>query len=417
MSDDKVNKDFIENKLIISLINQAYFRNQTQSSAHRYSEKQIPNSSSDANPEINKLWGQYYIESKFVKKIEILAKIQMVNSDPKTYGMMAVTYAEEKDFDEANKQLDKLNDVAPNSFELFYYRGRFSSILENHNDAISNFESALKIKPGDVYALNNKGIALFRLKKYEEAIKCCDDILKIKPDYVGALFSKGIALINLEKYEEAIKCCDEALKIKPDFVGALFSKGRALYNLEKYEEAIKCYEEVLKIKPGDVVVLNNKGIALFRLKKYEEAIKCYDDILRIKPGDVYALWFKGRALSNLEKYEEAIKCYDDILKIKPGDVGALNNKGSALSELGKIPEAIECFEKSLNIEPDKKVEESLAELKQELSHHNDNPSNDNFIEITAKFPGKCLTCKKDIRVGEAIRWSKGIGIKHPKCPD
>jgi len=42
-------------------------------------------------------------------------------------------------------------------------------------------------------------------------------------------------------------------------------------------------------------------------------------------------------------------------------------------------------------------------------------SGENFIKIKAKYPGRCLTCKKDIKEGDIIYWSKGKGIKHIKC--
>ena len=46
-----------------------------------------------------------------------------------------------------------------------------------------------------------------------------------------------------------------------------------------------------------------------------------------------------------------------------------------------------------------------------------NPSPEKFldqswIEITVKFPNKCLICKKQIKVDQTALWFKGTGIKH-----
>lgn len=36
--------------------------------------------------------------------------------------------------------------------------------------------------------------------------------------------------------------------------------------------------------------------------------------------------------------------------------------------------------------------------------------------ITAKFPGKCMKCGRQISVGSKIEWSKGSGASHVECP-
>ena len=54
------------------------------------------------------------------------------------------------------------------------------------------------------------------LGKYQEAIEWYDKALKIDPNNVFALNNKGLALSNLGKYEEAIEWFDKALKIDPN---------------------------------------------------------------------------------------------------------------------------------------------------------------------------------------------------------
>ena len=67
-----------------------------------------------------------------------------------------------------------------------------------------------------LYALDNKGLALYNLGKYEEAIEWYDKVLKIDPNDVNALNNKGLALNNLGKYQEAIEWYDKALEIDPN---------------------------------------------------------------------------------------------------------------------------------------------------------------------------------------------------------
>jgi len=38
------------------------------------------------------------------------------------------------------------------------------------------------------------------------------------------------------------------------------------------------------------------------------------------------------------------------------------------------------------------------------------------MQITAKFPGTCASCRCQIRAGEKIEWQKGGPSRHVVCP-
>ncbi len=54
--------------------------------------------------------------------------------------------------------------------------------MGHYEQAITSFDQALKIKPDDDWAWNNRGVALKNLERYEEAVVSFDQALKIKPD-------------------------------------------------------------------------------------------------------------------------------------------------------------------------------------------------------------------------------------------
>ena len=101
-------------------------------------------------------------------------------------------------------------------------------------------------------ALNNLGLALSAWaelikgkepeearKKYEKAIECYDKALKINPNDTEALNNKGVALYRLGRHEEAIECYDRALEINPNDAEAWYNKGNVLYELRRYKEAVE----------------------------------------------------------------------------------------------------------------------------------------------------------------------------------
>ncbi len=91
-------------------------------------------------------------------------------------------------FDASLEELEESDslDLSP----TFFYEGNAHSFNGSFEEAIAAYDAALKIKPDNHEALNNKGIALDELGQYEEAIAAYDAALKIKPDFPEALIQQ-----------------------------------------------------------------------------------------------------------------------------------------------------------------------------------------------------------------------------------
>jgi len=180
-------------------------------------------------------------------------------------------------------------------------------ITQNHQ--ISSSQAELLIKLGDLQLAG---------QDYNKAIASYDQALKFKPDDYKAWNNRGIALKNLERFEEAIASYDQALKFKPDDHLAWNNRGNALLNLERFEEAIASYDQALKFKPDYHQAWNNRGIVLGNLGRFEEAIASYDQALKFKP-DYHLAWYnkacyyalKGNIEQVLENLQQAINLNPD----------------------------------------------------------------------------------------------------------
>ena len=57
-------------------------------------------------------------------------------------------------------------------------------------------DKALALKPDFAETFNNRGNALFELRRHEEALISYDLVLALRPDYVEALHSRGIIRVS-----------------------------------------------------------------------------------------------------------------------------------------------------------------------------------------------------------------------------
>jgi tetratricopeptide (TPR) repeat protein len=223
--------------------------------------------------------------------------------------------------------------------------------LGRHEEALTCFENALKIKPRYAEALLNKGVTLGHLGRHQEALDCYERVLEISPRDDRAWSNKGNALGELGRLEEALSCYERAIEIKPHDEAAWLSKGLELIELGRLEEALACCARAAEINPRNEKSWTNKGLALYGLGRLEEALDCYERALTINPRAKKAWTDKGLALDKLGRHKEALDCHKRALAIDPRFAEGWSNKGVMLVESGQEKEALDCFVRATEINP------------------------------------------------------------------
>ncbi|MGO9246017.1 MAG: tetratricopeptide repeat protein [Verrucomicrobiia bacterium] len=129
-------------------------------------------------------------------------------------------------------------------------------------DAMKQYEQALRIRPGDAEAHNHLGAALMRQGKLQEAIAHFEQALLLKTDDAEAHNNLGAALMGQGKLQEAIAHFEQAVRITPDDFKMQYNLGIALGQAGRTPEAIEHYQQALKLRPDFTAARN----ALARLQ-------------------------------------------------------------------------------------------------------------------------------------------------------
>ncbi len=118
----------------------------------------------------------------------------------------------------------------------WYNAGNENMMKGNTKDAIINYDKAIQLNPGHISAWNNKGIAMYRLKRFEEAINCYDKAIEINQNHANAWYNKakalrGLAQSNLDKANDdrtgAAKLINHALTLF-DSANECYNKGESI---------------------------------------------------------------------------------------------------------------------------------------------------------------------------------------------
>jgi tetratricopeptide (TPR) repeat protein len=96
-----------------------------------------------------------------------------------------------------------------------------------------------------VTTLLGKGQALLNLDQAEDALDQFDEALRLEPRNVEAWIKRGTALERLQRVDDAIVAYDQAIAVDSSTATAYLFKAGAYNRQKKYAEALQCYEKAL----------------------------------------------------------------------------------------------------------------------------------------------------------------------------
>jgi tetratricopeptide (TPR) repeat protein len=94
---------------------------------------------------------------------------------------------------------------------------------------------------------------------------------------------RGLLLFKEKRYAQAEAQFTEALKLRPDFSLAANNLGFVLYRQDKFKEAARWFENTLRLDPSRAVAHLNLGDALFKAGEGDNAKKAYTTYLELAP--------------------------------------------------------------------------------------------------------------------------------------
>lgn len=163
-----------------------------------------------------------------------------------------------------------------------------------------------------------KGESFFEKEKFEEALINYDNALRIDNHYFKALLRKAEVLRLLNRDNEAFKVLKIALKLDPNNIEVMFNMGAVLLRMGKYKKAIKYYQKIQNINPNIVNVYLAMAKAYEGLGDKDRERESYKNALKyIDEFDLLVDFII--VLMSKEEYPTAEKYADKAIELNSED--------------------------------------------------------------------------------------------------
>jgi tetratricopeptide (TPR) repeat protein len=114
---------------------------------------------------------------------------------------------------------------------------------KNPNKAVDYWNHAVSSKQNTAVAYSNRGLAYHDLRQYQNAVKDFDTAIKMDPGYAAAYNNRGNSYYELNEYKLALDDFNQSLKLKPKNAKARLNRGLAFYQMDKNVQACKDFQK------------------------------------------------------------------------------------------------------------------------------------------------------------------------------
>ncbi len=223
-----------------------------------------------------------------------------------------------KDFSEAFRLLDALNDQSVGDEEVAEILVHESHVYESMKDYDSMYRTlsrALELDPGRRDALERIWLATELAKKHRDSLKLHTRLTNRDPYNALAWYNLGHSYAYLNIYRRAIDALEYAFLIDPDFELAYRDCAELCIETRRFSRALSILIEHQDRFGIDNEVLVNLGVCYFRLHQTDKAIAILKRATKLDPYDDEAFYNLGKCFVQSKQWDKALRCFLKAISI------------------------------------------------------------------------------------------------------
>ncbi len=236
-------------------------------------------------------------------------------------------------------------------------RGQLRARSGNHEQAISDFNTAVRVDSKCWRALHNRGVLLAQAGQFESAFDDFHHTIELNPGFAKAFANRAALYVLAGELEPALTDYERAIEIDPNLAVAQRGCGRACHLLGRAEEAFDHLSSAIELAQQDALALASRGDLLTDLGEYAAAANDYARALAINPKSIDACrgsaWLLATCPdSSIRDPELALQQAETAAKLeRKADASTLDTLAAAQANAGDFNAATETLRRAMEIAP------------------------------------------------------------------
>ncbi len=277
---------------------------------------------------------------------------------------LARLYAESGDLQHAAKVVEDVP-VNDRTAKMEFALGAAYDQLKQPKDAISAYQRAADMEPGDLHTLDSLAQALLSNDQLDEALKQYKALADADPENPEALIHISEIQRRQSKFEDALATVRKARKLDPTNLEAGYNEGLLLDVLGRFDEAVQTYSAMVDLTSHANGAYteeekNNRSIFLERLgaidlekNKPDQAVAVYQKMIDMG-GESSLRGYQGQvdAYRDAKQFDKAIEVSRKAVAADPKNRDLKLMLAGELADQGKADEGMELAKGLITNTPD-----------------------------------------------------------------
>lgn len=205
-----------------------------------------------------------------------------------------------------------VKDIAAQPAYIFNDKGSEKLEKGDYLASIKEFDTAIQKDKNFYTAFANKARAEAELGKKEEALKNFEQAIKLKPDYVDAYYYRALLYLKAND-KQALNDLNKTIQLDPKKTEAYHKRALYYYQNKQDNEALKDFNKVIELKGADAEIVYYRGEILFRKEKLDEALADFNEVIKKNNLHHAAIEKRANIFFKQTKYEAALKDFNSCI--------------------------------------------------------------------------------------------------------
>lgn len=186
--------------------------------------------------------------------------------------------------------------VDPNDPAPLIFLGDRAGQTQDWEEAVGFYDEALKLDPGNLIALLQKGVTQFQAKQLKKARVTLEEALSINPDIYQLQLQLGLLSDAQQAFEESLAFFERATQLGPGRRMAWRRYGSTLLRFNRPKDAVKAFQTAFDLGDPTLVTAKNLGMLNVSFNQPAKAVAPLKKAVELAPNDWQVNLFLAVAL-------------------------------------------------------------------------------------------------------------------------